>query len=60
MWFGSRSRGSQSVGLLADHLPAAVGGGTPFFPTLDNWVNLRALETREFETATLRRFEVVC
>ncbi len=39
--------------------PLLVGGGKPFFPTLDNWVNLRALETREFETATLRRFEVV-
>jgi dihydrofolate reductase len=39
--------------------PVLVGGGTPFFPKLDNWVNLRALDTREFATATLRRFEVV-
>jgi dihydrofolate reductase len=28
--------------------PVLIGGGTPFFSTLDNWVNLRLLETRRF------------
>jgi dihydrofolate reductase len=26
--------------------PVLLGGGTPFFTTLDNWVNLSLLETR--------------
>jgi dihydrofolate reductase len=28
--------------------PVLLGGGTPFFTTLDNWVNLNLLETRTF------------
>ena len=28
--------------------PVLVGGGTPFFTALDNWVNLSLLETRTF------------
>ena len=28
--------------------PVLVGGGTPFFAALDDWVNLRLLETRTF------------
>ena len=28
--------------------PVLVGGGTPFFSTLDTWVNLRLVETRTF------------
>lgn len=39
--------------------PVLVGGGTPYFPSLDHWVNLRHVETREFASATLRRYEVV-
>ncbi len=39
--------------------PVLVGGGTPYFPPLDNWVNLRKMETREFASATLQRYEPV-
>src|SRR4029078_12345676 len=28
--------------------PVLVGGGTPFFTPLDNWVNLSLVETRKF------------
>ena len=28
--------------------PVVLGGGTPFFPALDNPINLRLLETRRF------------
>ena len=28
--------------------PVLVGGGTPFFTALDNWVNLSLVETRTF------------
>ncbi|MBV9594571.1 MAG: dihydrofolate reductase family protein [Actinobacteria bacterium] len=28
--------------------PVLLGGGTPFFTTLDNWVNLTVVETRRF------------
>ncbi len=28
--------------------PTAVGGGTPFFPTLPSWISLRLLENRTF------------
>ncbi|MGH3759565.1 dihydrofolate reductase family protein [Actinophytocola sp.] len=38
--------------------PVLVGGGTPFFSSLDSWVNLRLLETRTFpEDVTLSRYE---
>jgi dihydrofolate reductase len=35
-----------------------VGGGTPFFPALDNWVNLNLVETRTFpDGVLLTRYE---
>ncbi|REE03133.1 dihydrofolate reductase family protein [Citricoccus nitrophenolicus] len=33
--------------------PVLVGGGTPFFPTLDHWVNLKLVETRTFPGGVL-------
>ena len=33
--------------------PVLVGGGTPFFTALDNWVNLRLVETRTFPGGVL-------
>jgi len=38
--------------------PVLVGGGTPFFPALDNWVNLSLVETRTFpDGVVLTRYE---
>jgi hypothetical protein len=38
--------------------PVLVGGGTPFFTALDNWVNLRLVETRTFpDGVLLTRYE---
>jgi dihydrofolate reductase len=38
--------------------PVLVGGGTPFFPVLDNWVNLTLMETRTFpDGVVLSRYE---
>ncbi|ORW32434.1 deaminase [Mycobacterium paraense] len=38
--------------------PTAVGGGTPFFPTLPSWISLRLLENRSFPGGTvLLRYE---
>src|ERR1700724_2973536 len=37
--------------------PAAVGGGTPFFPTLDKWITLELVENRTFPSgAVLLRY----
>lgn len=33
--------------------PVLVGGGTPFFSTLDHWVNLKLVETRTFPGGVL-------
>ena len=33
--------------------PVLVGGGTPFFTALDNWVNLNLVETRTFPNGLL-------
>jgi dihydrofolate reductase len=33
--------------------PVVVGGGTPFFTALDNWVNLNLVETRTFPNGVL-------
>jgi len=33
--------------------PVLVGGGTPFFTALDNWVNLNLVETRTFPDGVL-------
>ncbi len=38
--------------------PVIVGGGTPFLPALDSWVDLRLVETRTFpEGIVLSRYE---
>src|SRR3954449_4411907 len=38
--------------------PVLVGGGTPFFTALDNWVNLTVVETRTFpDGVLLTRYE---
>jgi dihydrofolate reductase len=38
--------------------PTAVGGGSPFFPTLPSWISLRLLENRTFPGGTiLLRYE---
>ncbi|MEZ5158209.1 MAG: dihydrofolate reductase family protein [Candidatus Nanopelagicales bacterium] len=38
--------------------PVLVGGGIPFFTTLDNWVNLNLVETRTFpDGVLLTRYE---
>lgn len=38
--------------------PVLVGGGTPFFTALDNWVNLNLVETRTFRGGVvLTRYE---
>jgi dihydrofolate reductase len=38
--------------------PTAVGGGTPFFPSLPSWIPLRLLENRTFPGGTvLLRYE---
>jgi dihydrofolate reductase len=43
--------------MLATH-PVQVGGGTPFFTSLDSWVNLNLLETRTFPGGVvLTRYE---
>ncbi|MFI6299348.1 dihydrofolate reductase family protein [Nonomuraea sp. NPDC050790] len=40
------------AGLIDEYVlvtvPVMVGGGTPFFTALDNWVNLNLVETRTF------------
>ena len=33
--------------------PVLVGGGTPFFTALDNWVNLNLVETQTFPNGVL-------
>ncbi|MGB3333225.1 MAG: dihydrofolate reductase family protein [Mycobacterium sp.] len=33
--------------------PTAVGGGTPFFPSLPSWISLRLLENRTFPGGTV-------
>jgi dihydrofolate reductase len=38
--------------VLVTH-PVLVGGGTPFFTTLDTWVNLNLVETRTFPGGVL-------
>lgn len=39
--------------------PIAVGGGTPFFPTLPSWLSLRLVENRTFPGGTvLLRYQV--
>jgi len=50
------------AGLIDEYIlataPVLVGGGTPFFTALDNWVDLRLVETRRFpEGVVLSRYE---
>ena len=50
------------VGLIDEYAivtyPVLVGGGTPFFTALDNWVNLNLVETRTFpDGVLLTRYE---
>jgi dihydrofolate reductase len=50
------------AGLIDEYLmvthPILVGGGTPFFTALDNWVNLDLVETRRFpDGVVLTRYE---
>ncbi|MEU2622117.1 dihydrofolate reductase family protein [Streptomyces sp. NPDC007157] len=50
------------AGLIDEYMlataPVLVGGGTPFFTALDNWVNLNLVETRTFPGGVvLTRYE---
>lgn len=50
------------TGLIDEYVivthPILVGSGTPFFSALDNWVNLRLVETRTFPRGVvLARYE---
>ena len=50
------------AGLIDEYMvvthPVLLGGGTPFFTALDNWVNLSLLETRTFpDGVVLTRYE---
>jgi dihydrofolate reductase len=50
------------AGLIDEYVtvthPVLVGGGTPFFAALDNWVNLSLVETRTFpDGVLLTRYE---
>ncbi|MDT0477991.1 dihydrofolate reductase family protein [Streptomyces sp. DSM 41014] len=50
------------AGLIDEYVlataPVLVGGGTPFFTALDNWVNLNLVETRTLPGGvTLTRYE---
>jgi dihydrofolate reductase len=51
------------AGLIDEYVvvtyPVLVGGGTPFFTVLDNWVNLKLLEIRTFPAGVvLTRYEI--
>jgi dihydrofolate reductase len=50
------------AGLIDEYVlataPVLVGGGTPFFTALGNWVNLSLVETRTFpDGVVLTRYE---
>lgn len=51
------------AGLIDEYVvvthPVLVGGGTPFFSSLDRWARLRLVETKGFpDGVTLSRYEV--
>ncbi len=51
------------AGLIDEYVvvthPVLVGGGTPFFPALDNWLSLNLLESRTFPDGVLMtRYEI--
>ncbi len=53
---------THGAGLIDEYVlvtaPVLVGGGTPFFTALDNWVNLTLVETRTFsDGVVLTRYE---
>ena len=53
------------AGLIDEYIlvtyPVLTGGGTPFFTTLDNWVNLNLLESRSFpDGVRLTRYGTRC
>ncbi|MFG1919151.1 dihydrofolate reductase family protein [Micromonospora sp. NPDC048898] len=49
--------GAMRAGLIDEYVlltaPTLLGGGTPFFTALDNWVNLNLVETRTFPGGVL-------
>jgi dihydrofolate reductase len=49
------------AGLIDEYVlataPVLVGAGTPFFTALDNWVDLKLVETRTFGDIVLTRYE---
>ena len=54
--------GAMRAGLIDEYAivthPVLVGGGTPFFPTLDSWVHLNLVENRTFpDGVQLTRYE---
>lgn len=56
------ARAAMRAGLVDEYLvvtaPVLIGGGTPFFTTLDSWVNLKLVETRTFpDGVILTRYE---
>jgi dihydrofolate reductase len=56
-WWSDRRTGLIDEYAIVTH-PVLVGGGTPFFPTLDDWVNLDLVETRTFpDGVLLTRYE---
>ena len=57
-----RAAAAMRAGLIDEYAivthPVLVGGGTPFFTALDNWVNLSLVETRTFpDGVVLTRYE---
>jgi dihydrofolate reductase len=51
------------AGLIDEYVivthPILLGGGTPFFTALDNWVKLTLVETRTFpDGVVLTRYEL--
>src|SRR3954451_21972987 len=55
-------RGAYAAGLIDQYAivtpPVLVGGGTPFFTALDNWVNPNPVETRTFpDDVLLTRYQ---
>ena len=61
-WGATLAGAALRAGLIDEYAlvthPVLVGGGTPFFTTLDRWTTLALLETRTFPGgAVLTRYE---